>query len=201
MARTRSQRRAAKKAKAATVANLYDGFARSSAPTREPVEDPRAVVLDARRRHNAQPDRDKVAADMWGDLAGRAIAIHGGAEAPDLWGTFKALDAAAEAYFRRIIGRHRFPCAARLEYLPEAFETRPDEHPRRCLTEDEKDRAALNTWMRWQGYLGHLSSAEHSAIVSAMRQRVMLSHAGRLTGAGAAFVSALTRLDAVARGR
>lgn len=199
MARTRSQKRAAKKARQ-SVASLYSGFARSAEPVRrEPPEDARVTVLEARCRHNAQSDAKKVAGEMWGDLAGRAIALAGGERAADLWDTFKALDAADETYFRRIIGRTRFAAVAKMEYLPDAFETRADEHPRRYLTEDEKDRAAVRNWMRWQGFLGTLSAIEHSAIVSAMRQRVMLSHAGELTGAGQAFINALVRLDSVSR--
>lgn len=213
MAKTRSQKRAAKAKKRAPAHAMYDRFRKEAVNvTREPAEDPRVVVLDARCRHNAKPKADDVAGEMWGDLAGRAIII--GAEgltdrkpderralAADLWDTYKRLDAVDEIYFRRIIGRTRFPNVARMEYLPEAFETRPDEHPRPYMDEDEKDRAAVIHWMCWQGYLGQMSKDAHCAIVSALRQRVMLSHAGRLTGAGEAFFRALRTLDGIANDR
>lgn len=192
---------------------MYARFRKEAAAApREPAEDPRAVVLDARCRHNGKLRHDDVAGEMWGDLAGRAIVI--GAEgltdrkpderralASDLWDTFKRLDAVDETYFRRIIGRPRFPNVARMEYLPEAFETRADQHPRRYMSEDDKDQSAVSHWMRWQGYLGQMPRDAHCAIVSALRQRVMLSHAGRLTGAGEAFFSALRVLDGIANGR
>lgn len=202
MARTRSQKRAAKASKRSPAHTLYDRFREdATAAPREPAEDPRVTVMAARCRHNAQADPDKVTDAMWGDLAGRAIAIGGGTDAAALWGTFKRLDAADERYFRRIIGRARFPHITRMEQLPEPFGTRADDAPSRYLTEDDKDRAAVSEWMRWQGYLGYLSATEHHAIVSAMRQRVMLSHAGRLTGAGAAFVNGMRALDRMAKGR
>lgn len=202
-----------KKTKARNMREMYSGFRNEVAPVTKhhvPKEDPRIVVLAARRRHNNKPQNADMSHEMWGDLAGRAIIIgadgltdRSAAERRDLaatlWDVFKRLDGCDETYFRRIIGRQRFPNVARMEYLPEAFETRPDDHHGEYRTEDEKDRAAVRNWMRWQGYLGSMSATEHCAIVSALRQRVMLSHAGRLTGAGERFVSAMRRLVEIER--
>lgn len=205
MARTKAQKRQRPGKRA-----QQDQWRREDVVPRAPVEDPRVVVLDARRRHNGKRQGEDVSHEMWGDLAGRAIIIgaealtdRSAAERMDLagclWSVFKRLDGCDETYFRRIIGRQRFPNVARMEYLPEAFETRADDHHGEYRTEDEKDRAAVRNWMRWQGLLGCMSATEHCAIVSALRQRVMLSHAGRLTGAGERFFTAMRRLVDIER--
>lgn len=208
MAMTKSQRLARKKR--TKRAQEAQWSCETAAPC-QPAEDPRVVVLDARCRHTGRVQTDDVAGEMWGDLAGRAIAIGASmaadltaadrrALASDLWDLFKRVDAADETYFRRIIGRARFPNVARLEYIGEVFEAREDEqNSSGWKSEDDKDRDAVRTWMTWQGLLGELPRDAHCAIVSALRQRVMLSHAGRLTGAGEAFVSAMRALMKVER--
>jgi hypothetical protein len=55
-------------------------------------------------------------------------------------------------------------------------------------TDDEKDRDAINNWMRWQGYLGYLCAREASALRQAERGTNRLiwkdgrptSHGGRV---------------------
>lgn len=177
---------------------------------RQPFEDPRVVVLDARCRHNAKCRHEDVADDMWGDMVGRAIVI--GAEgltdrrqderrevAARLWSLFKRLDAVEEAYFQRIIGKARFPNVSKMEYIPEPFETRPDDRPREYRTEEAKDAAAKHDWIRWRGYLVEMTEAEHCSIASALRHRLLLSHAGKLTGAGDRFFAAMLKLAELER--
>lgn len=198
MARTKRQKLAAKARK--TVRALYGEY-RDEATTapREPQEDPRAVAIAARIRAGA-PNADEAQRPMWGEAAGQAIAQQAPAEAAELWDTFKRVDAADDAYARRFTGIRRFPNVAKLEMMPERFETRDDDRPD-SRTPDEKDRDAVNDWMRWQGMLGRLSRDQHTVIVDAMRHRARLMHGGKPTVAGKAFVAAMQALDAHYRGR
>ena len=176
---------------------MYRDFraeAGSAEVSRERESDPRVVVLAARIRAGAKGEED-AARPIWGEPAGQAIALScEGDEARRLWDTFKRVDAADDTYARRYCGIRRFPNVGKLEYLPETMETRPDDRPD-SRTTDEKDRDAVNEWMRWQGLFGRIGRDNHTAIVDAMRQRARLVHAGRATRAGAAFVAAMRALD------
>ncbi|MBL3561077.1 hypothetical protein [Rhodovulum sulfidophilum] len=41
-------------------------------------------------------------------------------------------------------------------------------------SEEEKARAAVTNWMRWQGYLGHLNRWQQAAIWGAVREQTAL---------------------------
>lgn len=198
MARTKRQKLEAKARK--TVRALYGEY-RDEATTapREPQEDPCAVVVAARMRAGA-PNPDEARRPMWGESAGQAIAQQAPAEAAELWDTFKRIDAADDAYARRFTGIRRFPNVAKLEMLPDRFETRDDDRPD-CRTPEEKDRDAVANWARWQGLLSRLGQDQHAVIVDAMRHRARLMHGGKATVAGKAFVAAMQALDEQYRGR
>lgn len=171
------------------------------APRREPAEDPRIVVLNARARHFG-PDLD-AASVMLADPAGQAILLgaRDADEAARLWDVFARYDAADETYFRRIIGRHRFANVARLDMLPERFETRADDRPD-IRSEDERDRDAVNGWMRWQGALQSLGAHEASLIIRASRQTCgALVICGQISATGRAFVAAMRALRGVVERR
>lgn len=198
MARTKRHKLAARARK--TVRALYGEY-RDEATTapREPQEDPRAVVIAARIRAGA-PNADEAQRPMWGEAAGQAIAQQAPAEAPELWDTFKRIDAADDAYARRFTGIRRFPNVAKLEMMPERFETRDDDRPD-SRTPDEKDRDAVANWQRWQGLLASMCQGQRAVILDAMRHRMRLMHGGKATKAGKAFVAAMQALDAHYRGR
>lgn len=155
-------------------------------------------------KHQEATDIARRRADdpMFGEPAGIAIRIgtEDKDEASKLWSLFKAADAADEAYARRFVGIRRFPNVGKLEYLPETFETRADDKPDH-RTQDEKDRDAVNAWMRWQGHFGCLERDQHTVIVDAMRHRARLTHAGQLTRTGSAFIAAMRALDMVTQKR
>lgn len=160
-----------------------------------PVEDPRNVVQFARMRLHGL-SKEAAMSIMASEQAG--LAIHLGARDEDergkLWAIFTRYDGADETYFRRIIGRPRFANVTKMEYLPETFETRPDDRPD-ARSDDEKDRDAVNGWMRWQGKLGCLDRSESWIITKAARQTCpALVTGGRLTTTGAAFVAAMRML-------
>lgn len=166
-----------------------------------PLEPPPEKV-DAKLRETTETVRRRVNDPMFCEQAGVAIRLGASdrAEADKLWSLFKAADASDEAYARRFVGIRRFPNVGKLEYLPESFETRVDDKPDH-RTQEEKDRDAVTTWMRWQGHFGRIGRDHHSAIVDAMRHRARLTHAGRLTRTGAAFISAMRALDAATQKR
>ena len=167
-------------------------------PTREEV---RGVVREARARHLEMQASDIMDAPMLGEQAGRAICIGAvdEAEAERLWETFKIMDAAAETYARRILGRTRFPTIAKMEYLPERFETRADDRidPR---TPEERDAAAKREWLRWCDLSSRLQPPLHAALYMSLRQKVQLHQGRSLTGAGRLFLAAIRRVDALYRG-
>ncbi len=194
----RAAKRAAKKAKGGKRAHekLCEAIYVQVA---EAPEDPRAVVIGARARIMSKKPGAEMLLDLFGDPAGQAISI--GArnedEARKLWDVFKRYDQADDVYFRRIIGRSRFPNVAKLEMLPEPVETRDDDRPD-DRTPDQRDRDASNGWMRWQGFLGHLAAHERAAITDASRRRGGdLQRSGVLTTAGAAFVAAMRTLKEI----
>lgn len=169
------------------------------APPPEPYEDPRVVVLNARARVMCKEPTPALLSDMIGEPSGQAITIgaRDSAEASKLWDLFKRFDMADEVYFRRIIGRARFPNVARLEMLPERLETRDDDRPDH-RDEDQKDRDASNNWARWHGLLGFLAAHERSAIIGASRRTTGDLHkGGKLTTAGQTFIAAMRILREV----
>lgn len=132
------------------------------------------------------------------------MAIHAGAtdarEVERLWQVFTGLDGAEARYYRLYVGVNRHAKTAKIEMEPEPIETRPDDRPD-LRDEDERARDAVNGWMRWQGYLGHLAAYEQTAIHDALKQRCDMAREGQLTTAGQSFVRALRRLaDVVERG-
>lgn len=159
-------------------------------PAREEV---REVVRNARARHLAMQASNIMDAPMLGEQAGRAICIGAvdEAEAERLWETFKIMDAAAETYTRRILGRPRFPAVAKMEYLPERFDPR---------TPEERDAAAKREWLRWCDLSAALLSSLHAALHMSLRQKVQLHQGRGLTGAGRLFLAAIRRVDALYRG-
>lgn len=165
----------------------------------EPPVDPVLTVMGARARQMGQAPSKTLLGDIYGEQAGRAILIgsRNDKEADDLWRLFKRYDGADDQYFRRIIGRSRFPNGARMEILPEPFETRPDDKPDYRSDEEKRD-AAVRTWMYWQGRLGHLHSHERSVIVRVARHMTGDLHIGSaLTTTGSAFVAAMRVLRIV----
>lgn len=206
MAYSKGAKRRARRARAAEGHTDMPGLAetpkrkrdgRFAESTRRPAEDARVVAFNARIRHFG-PSVD-AASVMLADPAGQAI--HIGArdadEAGKLWDVFARYDAADERYSRRILGQPRFANVGRLDILPERFETRADDRPD-LRSEDERDRDAVNGWMRWQGAMQSLGAHDAGLITRASRQTCgALVIGGRLSTTGAAFVAAMRMLRQV----
>ena len=68
----------------------------------------------------------------------------------------------------RIIGQTGTPKGASIAMVPERIEADKG-HTIDIRTAAEKDNAAVKSWMRWRGFIGHLDAAESSSIFQAYR--------------------------------
>ena len=160
----------------------------------KPVEDPRKVVMDARKRMIRSPKGD-ILHPIYSHPCGRAIeaTARDWDEAVALWAVFDSLDRADDARARHVIGRSRFPTCTKLEYLTERFEARPDDRPD-TRTEDEKARDANNAWDRWSALLARLPHYHRGAIIAAMRGLCDVARDNHATLDGMLFVKAMRGL-------
>lgn len=146
---------------------------------------------------------NKAKAQSMEGQAGLAITI--GAkddkERERLWNVWRGLDGAEAVYFRRIHGRSRHAKTAKIEMMPpEAMETRPDDKPD-LRDDDAKDRDAVNAWMRWRGYVGHLNAGERHYIHGALMDKLGLLKDGKLSTSGEGFIAAMRVLSDVVEGK
>lgn len=168
-------------------------------------EDPRTVVLSARCRFLGRADtktnRLALSDQMAGDPAGQAIILR--YDDPDtrkrLWDVFKRYDGAHAAYHRRIIGRPRFPNVAKIEFMPERFETSADDDID-TRTPDEKDRDAVNGWRAWMSITYKLTVHQRMALMDGLWLRGPFLREGSLTTVGREFAEAVFVLADVEQG-
>lgn len=159
---------------------------------------PTETVMQARaRRLGKKPSRDLLD-DMLGDPCGEAIhlGVKPAVEARRVWDVFKRMDAADDAFCRRIIGKRRFPAVSKMEFMPERLETGPNE-PLDVRTEDEKIAAARDAHRNWTALFDKLYPWQRMAIESAASGREVLQRHGSLTAAGRSFVAAMARLTEI----
>lgn len=176
--------------------------------TRQQREDPQRTALEARCRHfgadTTAQDRLRVSAPHMGCQIGKVMerkigsdTREGKEEIAALWQTICRLGAAYATYRRRYIGQAEEPaCQAimvsqEFDAFMQAEETTSGHDDR---TSEERDRAAVNNWMRWQGYLGELSSQQSVALHSARRDDPGLWVDTEPTERGLAALSALREL-------
>ena len=161
-------------------------------------QDPQRTALEARCRMLGQAITAEALAEARNPaLEGQVgLAIHHlcqGDEAARLWGVFREWDAAEDVYFRRVLGKARHAKTAKIEMMPEALETRPDDRPD-LRSDDEKDRDASNRWAKWRGWIGHLAAYDQTALFDGALGRYDVYDGGKATNTGRAFVAALGRL-------
>ncbi len=196
-AKTKGQKRRARKQVGKRA--LQDRWSTFASASPRPQEDPRRVVLSARCRHLGRPDnasnRRAMTWEGLGDPVGQAIHVgaRDAAERDDLWGLFKCLDSAHEVYSRRIIGQARHPRCAKIEFLTERFETRPDDKPD-LRTDAERDADARADWSRWCRLMSSCNIGHRIALHDALWLRCEFVSGGRLTAAGRDMISALREL-------
>ena len=138
-----------------------------------PEEDPRRQALDARCvRFGLKPsasNREIVKSPWMGCDMGFVIEARcGDREAARLWDVFSRWSRAEATYRARYLGQVEQPAGAALQMVPDRIETDPSATVD-ARTADELDRDAVNAWMRWQGFLGHMSADMQSRLHSARR--------------------------------
>ena len=167
--------------------------------------DPRKTALQARCRQFGSKDTKQGRLAMSGQHSGSQIGMVMQASLPDkkigpLWQTFQAWCTAEATYRRRYLGQSEHASAPAMAMTPEPMET-DTSHSVDLRDADQKDRDAVNNWMRWQGYLGHLSSADQTALHDARLERVALWQDQKATARGLASLAALGKLHIVVSGR
>ncbi|RWR28828.1 hypothetical protein D2T31_11995 [Sinirhodobacter populi] len=197
---SKAARRKAKKARG--VEAMYDQWKGDAMPAQK-QDKPMETVMKARaRRVNCRPSIALVLDAKLGDPCGEAIylGIKDQAEAGRVWDLFKRMDAADDAFCRRIIGRRRFPAVSKMEFMPERLETsQADLDAFDVRTEDEKAAAARDAHRNWQELFDRLYPWQRIAIQSAALHREVLQRNGKLTSGGMAFVAAMKRLTEIER--
>ena len=197
---TKAAKRRAKKA-LPELAAVPKPKKRGKARMAEIDREPQRVALETRARLMGMTDTNAMRSQALGEAAGRAIYLkHQPDAAARLWDTYAGLTATEQRYARLVLGKSLHAKTAKIETMPERFETRDDDQTD-LRSEDERHRDATNAWMRWRGYIGHLSSYDQSAIFCVVRGRNEPVVDAKLTKAGIDFVTALERLADVVDSR
>ena len=204
-ARTNGQKLADKRRRSITARQMQHQWqAREQAEPSKPAEDPRCVVLSARCRLLGKPDtkhhRAAMTEQMAGDPAGQAIILaEPNADARKrLWDAFIKLDTAHAAYHGRIIGQRRFPKTAKIEMLPERFETDADA-PMDYRSQEDREQAAINAWRAQTVLMYRLSVHDRMSLHDGLWLRGDMVTVGKITAMGQAFVAAVRSLADIAQ--
>ena len=204
------RKRAARNAKRLELA----GCGLAETPKREPTgrpsragknEAPEKTALQARHERFGGDGSRKAKQAMRGPHMSAQIgfvleASCGKSEVDALWQTFRNWCAAEEGYRRRYLGQSEFAKTANYGAVVERMET-DQSHSVDLRDGDEKDRDAVSRWMRWQGYLGHLSAPHRTALHDARLERKDLWQDRKPTRHGYTALHALKDLHIVVEGK
>lgn len=190
-----------------------DGLGLAEVPKRQPngqlrdradsPGDPRKTALQARVRQfggqDTQKGRKAVSDDFCGSQIGFVMkAKCSDIEARALWQTFRAWCMAEDQYRRRYIGQSEHAKGTAIVMVADEMQT--DTSLTVDLRDaDQRDRDAVRSWMRWQGYLGRLSRDHHRAMHDARLERVELWRDHMPTKRGLVALNALRALHDVVR--
>ena len=169
-----------------------------------PEEDPRHAALVARcRQTGKRPSYDNLKAarsPLWGSAMGRCLLALRADDAVSLMHVWNDLCAAERTYARVVLGIDPSPQSAALEILPEPVETEETLTPD-TRDPDQRHRDAVNSWMDWQGYLGHLHARQSSLLRQATRDDEWMWRDAAPTPRGERAIEALERLAKVVEGK
>lgn len=173
--------------------------------TRQQTEDPRKTALQARVMRFGGEDTLKGRIALSGQHSGSQIGLVMQAtlkphEIAPLWQTFQTWCVVEATYRRRYLGQADTPKGATIMTPPEPMET-DKSHSVDLRDPEQKDRDAVNRWMQWQGYLGHLSAAYQRVLHDARLERADLWRYQRPTQRGLNAVEALQALHVVVEGK
>lgn len=167
-----------------------------------PQEDARLTALNARCRHNGMKETDDnrrtVSDPSYENHATQVIVASVSDEIArhHLLSHWNRMDANHEAYYRHVLGKPRFPNVAKMEYLPEPVEARPDDRPD-TRTPEEKVRDAKRANKELDAALAKLTGYEQCLILNGLHRRTEFVKGGKPTTAGLAFVAALRTIRGI----
>lgn len=175
-----------------------------------PQEDARRTALTARcQQLGIEPTREArrlSAAPHLGSDMGRVMDRLAPDDVTRLWSVWQTWCSVERTYAIRFLGRTGDAQNAALPILPEAMQTDAlSGHSTDLRSTEEKDRDAVNAWMRWRGHHFRLLDGNEGALLIAAKDGTgpPLWHADRHapTGVGADTLRALVHLaDIAARG-
>ena len=177
--------------------------------SRPPV-DPRRETLDSRcRRFGLTPNDDNreivgsswMGCDLGFVIEARTSGRDHMHQKARHWDVFSRWSRAEATYRARYLGQGEQPASAALQMIPDRMET--DSSATVDLrTPDERDRDAVSSWMRWQGFLGHLPRESRTVLHCARRgDGPALWRDGEPTPAGLVALDALRDLSDVTERR
>jgi len=118
-------------------------------------------------------------------------------EVARLWAVWQGFCAAEQSYRLRYLGQSGNPKGASIVMVPDHVEA-DKHHTIDARTNDQKDRDAVDNWMRWRGYLGHLDRMMQGALHCAERgERPDLWEDRAPTEAGIFALTAVRALSAI----
>jgi hypothetical protein len=171
----------------------------------KPQDDAARVALTARCHHYTTKaatteERDKAKAPHMGFAIGWVMQHECPGDTPRLWQIWQAWCQAELTYSRRIIGLTGSPKGATMQYVADKMQTDTG-HTVDLRTAEERDQDAVKAWMRWRGYLGHLSADEATALHGVRNDTgKALWRDRKPTRYGVSALAALNRLAHVADG-
>lgn len=168
-----------------------------------PPEDPRATVFQARCRQAGKKPTEEAMKDAASvdheHPALRCITLGAGigmnahrreAEITRLRDGFDAFDKAQERFYTIVLGIKRFANVAKIEFMPEVFETRADHTPD-PRSHEERIAAAKKAYRYWIKRYEGLGSHERVLIDQGLQRYDGYVRDGRVTTSGQAFIAAL----------
>ena len=148
---------------------------------------------------DSKDSRKALESPMYGCQMGMVIARRADRrDVADLWRVFADWCVAEYAYRRRYLGLTEYAKSASLVMVPEPIEADVS-HTIDIRTQDERDRATVATWMRWQGYIGCLSGIDQMLLHDARLERAELWADQQPTKRGLSALSSLRDLAAVVK--
>ncbi len=168
-----------------------------------PPEDPRATVFQARCRQAGKKPTEEAMKDAASvdheHPALRCIALGAGiglnahrreTEITRLRDGFIAFDKAQERFYAIVLGMKRFANVAKIEFLPEAFETRADHTPD-PRSHEERIAAAKKAYRYWIKRYEGLGGHERVLIDQGLQRYDGYVRDGLVTTSGQAFIAAM----------
>lgn len=168
----------------------------------EGAKDPRKIALGARCRifgvKDTPENRKALSGQHNGSQLGMVLHHECRADAiPRLWSTWQGYCTAMRTYRARILNVTGDPANAALQMMPEPMQA-DDGHTIDTRDAEQRDRDAVNSWMRWHGCIGHLSALHGQTLAGAERGTGKTLWRGGPTKAGLLALAALMALADIA---